>query len=286
MAVVYQRRESAFNGRIKTYAIVNVEHIDLAAFLSDAYTIFESKQRTLIENRHLIKTCAIFEAEFKKLTPDAQEIRTKLYISGSLEIMDLETNIGEWFKVFAKDIIDKRIQEFEIGGSGWTLSQILELVIQNNRYDPIRGSSYFQLPSYIKNKNAVINVKNLYDKMCFKWAVLSKMYPAKSHSDRLSNYTPYADKLNFSGIKFPVQIEQISRFEKLNPTISVNVYCYNSETDGRIGPIRLTKEVKRHHIHLLLIQKYISSTSSSSSPTTANNLSESIVIKKNTLLLD
>lgn len=194
MSVQYQSRESAFNGRINTYAILNVDHIDLTGFLSDAFSIFETKQRRLIEDRHLIKTCGVFAAEFKKLSPDLQEVRTKLYITCRLQIMDIDTDLGEWFKIYIKDIIDKRIEEFEIGGSGWTLNKIIEIVIHNNRCEPIRGSSYFALPSYIKNKNAVINVKNLYDRMCFKWAVLSKLYPAKNHSDRLSNYMPYADK--------------------------------------------------------------------------------------------
>ena len=40
---------------------------------------------------------------------------------------------------------------------------------------------------------------------------------------RDSNYTRYQDALNFDGIDFPVQTKQIVKFEKQNPTISVNV---------------------------------------------------------------
>jgi len=55
------------------------------------------------------------------------------------------------------------------------------------------------------------------------WAVLSCLYPVNDHPCRVSNYDKYQDTLNFDGIDFPVQTKQIPKFEKQNPTISVNV---------------------------------------------------------------
>lgn len=70
----------------------------------------------------------------------------------------------------------------------------------------------------------------------------------------MTNYIQFEDEINFTGIEFPVKVHQIAKFEQLNPSISVNVYIYNAE-DEKVQPLRLTNEVKEHHIHLLLLTK-------------------------------
>ncbi|XP_055308053.1 uncharacterized protein LOC129572153 [Sitodiplosis mosellana] len=55
-----------------------------------------------------------------------------------------------------------------------------------------------------------------------------------------------------------MKLNQIDKFEKLNPTISVNIYMYEVKGDDKfIRPIRVTKNVKLNHVHLLLITKAI-----------------------------
>ena len=44
------------------------------------------------------------------------------------------------------------------------------------RYEPVKGSSYIPLPSFIAHKQAVINVKNLHDRKCFLYAVTLALY--------------------------------------------------------------------------------------------------------------
>lgn len=141
-----------------------------------------------------------------------------------------------------------------IQGSGFTLSNINELLVQINRYDPIRGASFIDLPKYLKAKHAIVNVVNNDNKwaMCFKWAILSALYPATSNPSRLSNYLRYGDELDFRGIDFPVCVKDFDKFENQNQTISVNVFIFDDRVQ-KLQPLRITKEVKRHHIHLLLL---------------------------------
>jgi len=47
------------------------------------------------------------------------------------------------------------------------------LQLRINNVNPLRGSTYIDLPTFIKNKKAVINVKNN-DNKCFKYAILNK----------------------------------------------------------------------------------------------------------------
>ena len=90
-------------------------------------------------------------------------------------------------------------------------------------------------------KHAIVNVRNLDDNMCFMWAVLSAIYPANDRNgERVTKYQPYINSIDLSGIIFPTSISQIARFERNNPTISVNVYALG-EDEKDIVPKRVTK---------------------------------------------
>lgn len=84
------------------------------------------------------------------------------------------------------------------------------------------------------------------------YAVLSAIFPVEINKGRVSSYIHHSKKLNFDGISFPVDVKQITKFEKLNPEISINVYTYNAR-DVQINTLRLTKNVKPNHVHLLLL---------------------------------
>ena len=55
---------------------------------------------------------------------------------------------------------------------GWCLLNLVSLSINVVRYNPLRASSFIDLPKSIKAKQACINVQNN-DNKCFLWAVLS-----------------------------------------------------------------------------------------------------------------
>ena len=95
-------------------------------------------------------------------------------------------------------------------------------------YQPLGGSSYIELPKDVYDTKAIVNVKNQ-DQECFKWSVLAALHPAEHHAERIAHYQPFKDQLNFEGIDFPVTIDQISKFEKQNPGISVTVIGIEEE---------------------------------------------------------
>ena len=55
--------------------------------------------------------------------------------------------------------------------SGFTLSKIMHLYINFPKLALARGSSYIELPKWLKSKKAVINPQNKNEE-CFKWAVI------------------------------------------------------------------------------------------------------------------
>ena len=76
----------------------------------------------------------------------------------------------------------------------------------------MRGSSYIDLPPFIKNKKACINVENQ-DGECFKWAILPALHPAKTNTNRVTTYVTHENGLNFKGTDFPFDPRKDSKFE-------------------------------------------------------------------------
>jgi hypothetical protein len=144
------------------------------------------------------------------------------------------------------------VETFESQGSDWVLSWVDYLDVHVARYEPVHASSYTPLPSYIRNKKAVVNPKNN-DNKCFMWAVLAALYPASRNPDRISNYYAYESSLNFENIDFPVRIDDIQQFADLN-NLSINVYTYDSD----LYPIYLCPTRKLDHVNLLVYEDHYS----------------------------
>jgi hypothetical protein len=114
-------------------------------------------------------------------------------------------------------------------GSGWTLTAILRFVVRIGQYRPLVGSSFLPTPASLVAKQALINVYNPDDSMCFVWAVHSALYPVEKHTESISKYRPHLNSIDLTGLKYPVPINRIARFEKNNPTISINVYALGKD---------------------------------------------------------
>ena len=117
--------------------------------------------------------------------------------------------------------------------SGFTLDKIMHLYINFHRLVLTRGSSYNELPKWLKSKKAVINPQNK-DEECFKWAVIEALHheEIKHHPERISLLSPYKNQYNWEGLEFPVSIKKIDKFEKNNPGIAVNVLFSNKKNQN------------------------------------------------------
>ena len=109
-------------------------------------------------------------------------------------------------------------------GSGWAVSQVKTLWLDIARYQPLRGSSYISLPAEVKNKKAVMNVKNK-NKNCCRMSLQAAKFPANKHVDRPTSY-PTEDGLDFKGIEAPTTISQIPKVEKQNK-LAINVFGWD-----------------------------------------------------------
>ena len=159
------------------------------------------------------------------------------------------------------DEIEEEIQKVENAvGSGWVFLKVENLTLHVDIWDPVKASSYIKLPEYLKNKKAIVNMKNKDDK-CFLWCVLRALNPSKDkHPSKIDkNLKSKENTLNMEGITYPVELKNIKRFEKQNLDISLSVLGYSK--NERIYPLRISEYTKakkenerKHNIVLLLIK--------------------------------
>ena len=160
-----------------------------------------------------------------------------------------------------RDEIEEKVQQMQnTEGSGWVFVRVINLTLHVDIWDPVKGSSYIDLPKELKSKNAIINMKNE-DNKCFLWCVLRALNPSKDkHPSRIDKDLKSKEHtLNMEGITYPVDLKDIKRFEKQNLDISISVLGYSK--DERIYPLRISKYTKvkkenerKHNITLLLIK--------------------------------
>ena len=165
-----------------------------------------------------------------------QETVNQMFSGGARTI--LRENQFEEAYVESINKIWKNFDEWISNGSGWRLNRVQNIYLNTAAYEPIRGSSYIKTPKAIEGKKAIINVQNKDDK-CFMWAVLSARHPAKDHVDRVDNYTDFEGELDFKGISFPVTVDDIPKFERLN---NIPISVYSIKHDGKqVNPLYCTK---------------------------------------------
>jgi len=150
-------------------------------------------------------------------------------------------------------LFNDRVDGFTRNGSGYLLGWIDSLTASFVRYRPLGAGSFCPTPTWINAKHAVVNVKNKNDNKCFVWSLLAHLYPANDHLDRVQNYVKYENTLNVEGLQFPLQVKDITKFEKLNPTIAVHCIAAD-ENQKSFAILHLSPEAHtRPHVVTLLL---------------------------------
>lgn len=229
--IEYHERQTAFRSRLKTFATVNIEHIDLHAFFRDSFHYFSREIIQTIEQQFLVKVNAVVKLVFTKenITENGSTTEHQtIFIHTKTSVVDFETDLKEFYDEMIISYILQRVDDVVTRGSGFTLTEIQEMLVQINQFEPISGSSYIPTPKFLQNKKGIINVKNR-DQQCFKYAILSALFPVTSNAQLVSSYIHNTQKVNFEGLTFPVDIKGIGVFEKNNPNVSINVYMRGLE---------------------------------------------------------
>lgn len=243
---------TAFKNRIITYRL-NVaqedEYLYPEAFLSDNQSNVMKLINMALNEHNCIKLNFELFAYF--ILPKSSEKQLKSF-NTKYDIVFKSTDLNELL-VKVMNTLSFKLTEFQHCQSGWTLVSTSHLEININKYSPMRGGSYIDLPSTIKNSKSCLNVKNK-DKCCFLWSIVAALHPSKTNVCRPSSYPHYSSVLNIEGMNFPPTLHDIKLFEKNNPSISVNIYGLENKCIVT-GPLYVTKNKRKNHCNLLYIEQ-------------------------------
>ena len=227
------------------YTIEGRAGYDPESFMTD---VKRSVIYFLRKNRRT-KVKLILRCNMEKNNISTGEVITLKTAFNSKPEVNLEGNdVDDLYNTMADRVLEA-MATFQRDGSNWTFKSIICLEIHTVVYEPLKGNSYIPLPPKLAQKKAIINMKNEDDK-CFTWSVLRALNPREEHAERIDkDLNKKEDSLNMTGIVYPVQLNAIDKFERQNPTISINVFGYEES----IYPLRVSKCGDREVVNLLLI---------------------------------
>lgn len=97
--IEFVQRESAFQRRLYTFAVINREHIDIKEFLLDVFDYFDAEVRGILELHYIIKLNGNFSAVFEKAieSSDLKEKQT-IYINSQTAVIDVDTDLSQFYE--------------------------------------------------------------------------------------------------------------------------------------------------------------------------------------------
>ena len=244
----FRKELSAFNNYIDQYVIDGSDIYDGLTFLMEA----KPSIINVLDLNRGIKAILYLNCVMYRQT-NTGVVRQDFAFDSAIKIILENTDVEEVFNEMV-DEIETSIQRVENAeGSGWVLDKIINITLHTAKWDPLNAGSYIDLPTNLKNKKAIINMKNQ-DNECFKWCVLRALNPKNNHPERVDrDLINKQDTLNMKGIKYPVSFRDIDRFESLNPNISITVLGYNQ--DERVHPLKVSNFTGcEHDITLMLLK--------------------------------
>ena len=94
-----------------------------------------------------------------------------------------------------------------------------------HKVDMKRSGSYIKTPEWLKNKKAIINLKNINDDHCFQYSIPVALDHKNigRNRQRTSKIKPFITEYNWNGIEFPVGSKDWEKFEQNNKTNVLNI---------------------------------------------------------------
>ena len=143
-----------------------------------------------------VKFQLALKVQLRKGNPDGSEEYTDPVLRHQQEALLGASEINEALDKAFPHILEL-LEKWTQRGSGWAVDRVDTLWLDIAIYQPLRGGSYIPLPAAVKNKKAVVNVKNT-DDHCLRWALRSALFPAAKNPQRPTKYS-VQDGLDLGG---------------------------------------------------------------------------------------
>ena len=243
-----EQTDKALIGYTKSYEISIKNNKDPLAQMQNTRKAIEFHIKKQLDEMKGFKYVETLKVTFSKMSGGEVVIKTAYFNSIAQTIIN-HIEINEALQMSKQNILNQ-INQWISEGSGWTIQSVDNHYLNIVKYKPMNGSSYIQLPSDLRMKG-LINIKNE-DKERFRWCHIRHLNPQDKDPQRIKKTDKqYIEKLDYSGIEFPVNVKHYNKIEKQN-SININVFGHE---DKQPYPIYVSKEKYEDHMELLLVTK-------------------------------
>ena len=238
---------SALRNFARVYTVDGMVGYDARSFLDNVRENITS----VLRNNRRTKVKLIFKCYMEKTSILSEIIIQPFAFHSSIKVNLDGTDEEELYITMTEEITEKMAKLQQATGSGWRLHSIIKLELHTTRYNPLRGETWIPLPKELANK-AIINPKNK-DNKCFLWCVPRALNPKDNLSEIIDKKLKEKENtLNMEGIEYPVRLNDIDKFEKQNPNISITVFGYEEKS---VYPLRNSNNTNREHNIILILIK-------------------------------
>ena len=243
-----EQTDEAMKGYTKSYEISIKNNKDPLVQLQNTRKAAAFHITSILTSMKGLKFVETLKVTFTKIS-DGEIINKTAYFNSPPQTIINNPEINESLEVTKQNILNK-IAVWISEGSGWTVESVDNHYLNVVKYKPMKGSSYIKLPQELRNSaKGLINMKNE-DNECFRWCHIRHLNPQENNPQRIKKVDKqYIEKLDYSGIEFPVATKQYNKIEKQN-NININVFGYENKQPY---PIYVSKERNEDCLNLLLI---------------------------------
>ena len=166
----------------------------------------EDPLHQLNETKNFIKKCLVKEllelkgfkyietlkVSFEKKQGKGITTKTAFFNSKTKTLINA-IEINEVLQSSREELV-KAIAQWLSEGSGWTISSVENHFVNLTQYQPLKGSSYIELPEELKHPNkGLINLQNK-DNCCFAWCHVRHLHPQEKTPKESKNLTMHSLK--------------------------------------------------------------------------------------------
>ena len=219
--------DKALKGYTKFFEIGIKYNKDPLEQLQSTRKAIEHHIESILTSMKGLKFVETLKVTFKKSVNDEIVHKTAHFNNKAQTIIN-NTEILEALQLSKQQILNM-VAQWISEGSGWTIESVDNHYLNIVQYQPTNGSSYIKHPQELNHhKKGLINLKNN-DNECFRWCHIRHLNPQDKDPQRIKKSDKeYINKLDYSGIEFPVKINQYNKIEKQNE-ININVFGYENK---------------------------------------------------------
>ena len=247
---IIEQKDKALKGYTKSFEIDIKNNKDPLVQMQNTRKAIERSVISLLNEMKGFKYVETLKVTFSKIS-DGEIVEKSAYFNSTPQTIINQMEITDSLQS-TKQLIMNKIAQWISEGSGWTIKSVDSHYLNIVKYKPMKGSSYIQLPSELRNSaKGLINMKNE-DNECFRWCHIRHLNPQEKYPQRIKKTDKqYVEKLDYLNIDFPVSVKHYNKIEKQN-SINISVFGYENKEPY---PIYVSKEKYEDHMELLLVTK-------------------------------